>query len=108
MFADMRHERPTTDPTVFFVSDEVNRKSSMPLLQRLRKDKGGIKHVVMTRWDQLPHRLEPTWDDVLDAARSVDSSELEQLEKTIDADSTVNLQFTSGTTGAPKAAMLTH
>lgn len=60
------------------------------------------------RWDQLPHRLEPTWDDVLDAARSVEYSELESLEKTVDVKALVNLQFTSGTTGAPKAAMLSH
>lgn len=60
------------------------------------------------RWDELPTRAEPTWGDVLAVGREVLPASLEQLEESVDVHSLVNFQFTSGTTGAPKAAMLSH
>ncbi|KAJ5786992.1 hypothetical protein N7457_001982 [Penicillium paradoxum] len=38
----------------------------------------------------------------------LDKARLERAEELVNADDVVNLQFTSGTTGSPKAAMLTH
>lgn len=41
-------------------------------------------------------------------ATEKDISQLESLQSSISPDSGVNLQFTSGTTGQPKAALLSH
>ena len=51
---------------------------------------------------------ELTYEDVLKGGDAVTSDELRQVESMVEKDDTVNIQFTSGTTGAPKAAMLTH
>lgn len=61
----------------------------------------------MTRWDDIPNPP-MTWNDVLSLGDAVDPAALRSAEDSVDPYSTVNIQFTSGTTGSPKAAMLSH
>jgi fatty-acyl-CoA synthase len=49
-----------------------------------------------------------TWADVLAAADGVTKEDLDAVTATLDRDDTINIQFTSGTTGFPKAVVLTH
>jgi fatty-acyl-CoA synthase len=49
-----------------------------------------------------------TWPDVLAVAERVPREELEKITASLDMDETINIQYTSGTTGFPKAVMLTH
>jgi fatty-acyl-CoA synthase len=48
------------------------------------------------------------FDDVASLAQDADRARLGELAGTIQFDDAVNIQFTSGTTGAPKGATLTH
>lgn len=48
------------------------------------------------------------WQEMLDAGRSIADDALEAIAATLSAGDVVNIQYTSGTTGFPKAAMLTH
>jgi acyl-CoA synthetase (AMP-forming)/AMP-acid ligase II len=49
-----------------------------------------------------------SWADFLARGASVDDAEVEAREATLTGDSTSDIIFTSGTTGAPKGAMLRH
>jgi len=49
-----------------------------------------------------------TWGDLLAAARGVDTRSLDEIGAGLDPDDPINIQFTSGTTGFPKAVSLTH
>ncbi len=48
------------------------------------------------------------WPEVMAAAEQVTQATLEKASASLDRDDAINIQFTSGTTGFPKAVVLTH
>lgn len=50
----------------------------------------------------------PTYDELIDAGSLIPNEVLEAARLHVGAGDVCNLQYTSGSTGQPKAAMLTH
>ncbi len=48
------------------------------------------------------------FDNIVDTGRDTPASTLDAISATLDPDDAINVQFTSGTTGAPKGATLSH
>jgi fatty-acyl-CoA synthase len=49
-----------------------------------------------------------TWNDLIDRSKTVPERELREREAALRCSDPVNIQYTSGTTGTPKGATLTH
>ena len=55
-----------------------------------------------------PHAGFTLWQEVLVAAEQVTNARLDEMSALLDRDDPINIQYTSGTTGFPKAVLLTH
>jgi fatty-acyl-CoA synthase len=65
-----------------------------------------LRRVIGIKEDQGPGVL--AWDDFRARGQRTSDSELDRRAAEVQADDVVNIQYTSGTTGFPKGAMLTH
>jgi len=65
-----------------------------------------LRHVIRLGRDATPGMH--NFDQVMDGISEADLAHLEEVSATLQFDDAVNIQFTSGTTGAPKGATLTH
>ncbi|KAK7918028.1 hypothetical protein PG985_009902 [Apiospora marii] len=95
-----------SDCKVFFTTKKIGRTDNTKLLAELAAKQEKSPNVVIIRGDAGP--AYPTYADLIKQGQRTSNHNLHRLGRKVLAHNVCNLQFTSGTTGLPKAAMLTH
>jgi fatty-acyl-CoA synthase len=91
----------------------------LPQLDRCRAEElaagelPDLRRVILFDPETPEHTLSPlrgvqVWQDLLAASEAVDPAHLDKVSAALDPDDPINIQYTSGTTGFPKAVLLTH
>jgi fatty-acyl-CoA synthase len=57
---------------------------------------------------QRPYKGFLVWQEVIAAGQTITPTQLDAITNELDRDDPINIQYTSGTTGFPKAVLLTH
>jgi mevalonyl-CoA ligase len=114
---DLRLTKSSSGCKMLFTSTHFGRRDLMPLLNRLATNFKDAKipdfqleQVVLVRQQGLVARSAHclSYEDVLSRGSKISLQELAEVEEEVSCHDVCNFQFTSGTTGDPKAAMLSH
>ncbi|KAE9575428.1 putative acyl-CoA synthetase [Colletotrichum fructicola] len=103
-----------SDCKAVFMASQIGSNSLLPHIQALSALPKGSKleHIVCLDTARFPGQgsMCQTYSTFLNGGHSIfmNDSALRRAERKVRRTDTLNLQFTSGTTGSPKAAVLTH
>ncbi|KAE8422079.1 hypothetical protein BDV36DRAFT_280118 [Aspergillus pseudocaelatus] len=103
----------TTGCSLLFTATHIGQRDLASCLRALkasldRDEIPDLKQIVLLKMDGDTREQFQSFDSFLGLSSNIPDSTLSEIEQKVQPDQTCTFQFTSGTTGTPKIAMLTH